>query len=108
MCSVCYQRLQKKEHPGRQYSYTRAWRRKNLGLRNRQRSRNYQRGAQHATNNGQPYDDFDDQMILDKTIVNDQGKVLKENVCDRELARFLGRTVLAIQAHRCYLKKCGD
>ena len=104
MCSACYKRWSRKEHPGRQYRRNKIWREKNPKLRNAQTRRNYQRGAQHATNGGQSYDDFDYQMILDKTIIDNQGRIIKECVCDRELAKFLGRTVRAIQGQRHRLK----
>jgi len=102
-----YQRYydrRRKAHPGRAYLYSQKWRKQNPDLRNAQRRRNYQRGARHAINGGQSYDDFDNQMILDKTIVDDPGGILKEDVSDRELARFLGRTVAAIQVQRHKLK----
>lgn len=122
MCSVCYQRWWRKEnhekaskdrrdyyrtHPGISREYKQRWRTKNTELRNGQRRRNYERGAQHARNNWKPYDDFDDHMIFDKVIVDSGGTIIQENVSDRELARFIGRTVAAIQVRRHKLKKLG-
>lgn len=80
------------------------WRKKNPDLWNLQKRKNYKRGAQHDRNSGYPYDDFDNQMILDKAIINNAGEVVRTGVSDRDLAQYLGRTVQAIQVQRHRLK----
>ena len=98
-------KLWRRKHRPKRYLYNKKWRKNHRDKRNAQRWRNYQRGTIWAVNIGLPYDDFEKQMILDKTIVDSLGKVLKENVSDRELAAFLGRSVQAIQVKRHQLKK---
>ncbi len=94
-----------KRKKGSRYPNVKQWRRRNPDLWRWQKRRYYKKYAQDPPNSGQPYDDFDDAMILDKVILDEKGNILKSNVKDRELAHFLGRSLAAIQAHRCALKK---
>jgi hypothetical protein len=76
----------------RQADYYR-WRRKHRENWNEIKRRNYQKGALWQQNAGQIWTAEEDAMILDPN-----------RPFDRELAKQLGRTILAIQAERHCLK----
>jgi hypothetical protein len=105
ICIKCYLKWWRKEHPEKDREYSKEYRKKHPKKKIAQRKRNYERGANFKENHYIPYDDFEYQMILDKTIVDSRGRVLRKGVTDRELAKHLGRTVQAIQGKRCLLKK---
>jgi len=105
MCDRCYCRQWRLEHPGSNYKCIKHWRKQYPHKRNAERARYYEKHRHNAKNNGKPYDDFDDQMILDRVILSDSGEIVQSNICDVLLAKRLGRSVEAIQVHRCGLKK---
>ena len=94
-----------KEHPKARYKAIKRWRKKHLDKRNLERKANYDKGAIFNINGGKIYDDSEIQMILDKVLVNENGRVIKKNVTDREIAKYIGRTVRAIQTQRSKFKK---
>jgi len=105
LCSKHYQQWWHDKNPKKAKIHRKTWRTKHIALRNGQRIRNYKRGAKHTFNSGQPYNRFEDMMILNKTITNDGKKITRINVKDIDLAQCLGRSVEAIQGQRCILKK---
>jgi hypothetical protein len=105
MCDKCYRHQWRLENPGGNYQCTKNWRKQYPDKRNADRARYYEKHCHNTRNSGQSYDDFDDQMISDRVILNKSGEIIKTNVCDVSLAKHLGRSVEAIQVHRCGLKK---
>jgi len=96
-----------KAHPGRQYQHNKNSRRKHPETRNRQRRKNYLIGREHNQNSGQYYSIMEMVMILFKIVVRSK-TIIAVNVTDRELAKYLERSVLAIQARRCLIRKDRD
>lgn len=90
-----------KEHPQKCHK----WRKNNPEKRNRQRKANYDKGAIFDTRSGTSYEDVEIQMILDKILIGENGRIIKRNITDREIAKHIGRTVGAIQVQRTRSKK---
>ena len=105
MCAMHYQKWWRKKHPRSSYQLNKNWRLRYPDRRNLQKQRNYQKGSLWNTNSGKPYDDIEIAMIIDKTLIDNKGNIIKENATDREIAQCLSRTVRAIQAQRCRWKK---
>lgn len=105
MCNTCYIYWWRSEHPGRHYEVNKTWRKRHPKRRYTQRARYYRKHQSYAVNKDQPYDDFDDQMILDRVILDKSGEIIQTGVCDVSLAKHLGRSVGAIQGHRGRIKK---
>jgi len=93
------------DHPKARYRITKKWRKNHPKGRNLQRKANYDKGAIFNINSGKTYEDIEIQMILDKILVNENGRIIERNVTDRKIAEYMGRTVRAVQAQRTRFKQ---
>jgi len=84
---------------------TKRWRETHPKGRNLQRKVNYDKGATFNINSGKVYEDIETQMIVDKVLIDRNGTITEKSATDREIAKLIGRTVRAVQAHRTIIKK---
>jgi hypothetical protein len=100
-----YNKQWRADHPGRHYKNHKRWRSRNPHKRNEGKKRNYIIGAEHNYNSGEAYSTLEEIMILFKIIIDSKKVIIATGAKDRELAKYLGRTVQTVQARRCLIKK---